>query len=47
MAKAVVEAVENYEDYKLIGSVSSGLSGMIGTDMEEIPKEMRLQERGW
>lgn len=47
MAKAVVEAVENYEDYKIIGSVSSGLSGMIGTDMEEIPKEMRLQERGW
>lgn len=47
MAKAVVEAVENYEDYKLIGKVSSGLSGMIGTDIEEIPKEMRLQERGW
>lgn len=47
MAKAVVEAVENYEDYKIIGSVSSGLSGMIGTDMEEIPKELRLQERGW
>ncbi len=47
MAHAVVEAVENYEDYKLIGNVSSGLSGMIGTDIEEIPKELRLQERGW
>lgn len=47
MAKAVVEAVENYEDYKLIGEVSSGLTGMIGTDIEDIPKEMRLQERGW
>lgn len=47
MAKAVVEAVENFEDYKIIGDVSSGLSGMQGIDMEEIPKEMRLQERGW
>lgn len=47
MAKAVVEAVENYEDYKIIGSVSSGLAGMQGLDIEQMPKEMRLQERGW
>lgn len=47
MAKAVVEAVENYEDYKIIGGVSSGLAGMQGLDIEQMPKEMRLQERGW
>lgn len=47
MAAAVVEAVENYEDYKIIGDVSSGLSGMAGTDIDSIPKESRLQERGW
>jgi pyridoxal 5'-phosphate synthase pdxS subunit len=47
MAAAVVEAVENFEDYKIIGEVSSGLSGMAGTDIDSIPKESRLQERGW
>ena len=47
MAKAVVEAVENYEDFKLIGNVSEGLSGMAGLDIDSIPKEMKLQERGW
>ncbi|MCL5782965.1 MAG: pyridoxal 5'-phosphate synthase lyase subunit PdxS [Candidatus Thermoplasmatota archaeon] len=47
MARAVVEAVENYEDYKIIGDVSAGLSGMQGLDIEQMPKEMRLQERGW
>lgn len=47
MAKAVVEAVENYEDYKIIGNVSSGLAGMQGLDIEQMPKESRLQERGW
>ncbi|MEM0159120.1 MAG: pyridoxal 5'-phosphate synthase lyase subunit PdxS, partial [Thermoplasmataceae archaeon] len=39
MARAVVEAVENFEDYKLIGEVSSGLSGMKGLDVEHMPKE--------
>lgn len=47
MAKAVVEAVENFEDYKIIGKVSSGLAGMQGLDIEQMPKESRLQERGW
>lgn len=47
MAKAVVEAVENFEDYKIIGQVSSGLAGMQGLDIEQMPKEERLQERGW
>ncbi len=47
MARAVVEAVENYEDYKLIGDVSSGLSGMQGLDIEHMPEEMKIQGRGW
>ncbi len=47
MAKAVVEAVENYEDYQVISSVSEGLFGMPGLDIESMPKENRLQERGW
>ncbi len=47
MAKAVVEAVQNYEDYKIISEVSGGLASMSGMDLEQIPKEMRLQERGW
>ncbi|MCL4451396.1 MAG: pyridoxal 5'-phosphate synthase lyase subunit PdxS [Candidatus Thermoplasmatota archaeon] len=47
MAKAVVEAVENYEDYQIIGTVSQGLTGMNGLDIDQMPKDMRLQERGW
>jgi pyridoxal 5'-phosphate synthase pdxS subunit len=47
MAKAIVEAVENYEDYKIIVEVSGGLEGMAGISTEDLPKEMRLQERGW
>jgi pyridoxal 5'-phosphate synthase pdxS subunit len=47
MASAVVEAVENYEDYKLIGEVSSNIEGMAGIDIDEIPDNMKLQQRGW
>jgi len=47
MARAVVEAVENYEDYKLIGEVSSNIEGMAGIDIDEIPDNMKLQQRGW
>ncbi len=44
MARAVVDATENYEDYKLLGDVSSGLEGMAGLEIENIEK---LQTRGW
>lgn len=47
MARAVVEAVENFEDYQIISTVSEGLTGMPGLDIEGIPKDMKLQERGW
>ena len=46
MAKAIVDAVENFEDYRLIGNVSIGLASMDGKTIEEIPKEQRLSERG-
>ncbi|MCL4348846.1 pyridoxal 5'-phosphate synthase lyase subunit PdxS [Ferroplasma acidiphilum] len=42
MAEAIVEATENYEDYKLLSDVSSGLEGMHGLDISEIEK---LQNR--
>ncbi len=47
MAKAVVDAVENFEDYEIIGQVSSGLAGMPGIDVEHMGEEMKLQNRGW
>lgn len=47
MAKAVVQAVQNFEDYKIVSDVSGGLSSMAGLDVEQMPKEARLQERGW
>ena len=47
MAAAVVEAVENFEDYKLIGKVSANIEGMAGIDIEDIPENMKLQQRGW
>jgi pyridoxal 5'-phosphate synthase pdxS subunit len=42
MAEAIVEATENYEDFKLLADVSSGLEGMHGLDISEIEK---LQNR--
>ncbi len=47
-AKAIVEAVTYYDDPEKLADVSHGLkSAMKGLDMSEIPKEERLQERGW
>ncbi len=42
MAEAIVQATENYEDYKMIADISSGLEGMPGLEISEIEK---LQER--
>ncbi len=47
MAKAIVDAVENFEDYEIIGQVSSGLSGMPGIDVEHMGEDLKLQNRGW
>jgi pyridoxal 5'-phosphate synthase pdxS subunit len=47
-AGAIVEAVLHYDDPKVIAEVSKGLgTPMKGLDIPQIPKEERLQERGW
>jgi len=47
-AKAIVEAVANFDDAEVVLRVSSGLGeGMAGLDINEIPDDQRLQERGW
>ncbi|MEE9151548.1 MAG: pyridoxal 5'-phosphate synthase lyase subunit PdxS [Thermoplasmata archaeon] len=47
-AKAIVEAVTHFDDPKVIAEVSKGLGeAMKGIEISDIPKEQRLQERGW
>jgi pyridoxal 5'-phosphate synthase pdxS subunit len=47
-AKAVVEAVHHFDDPKVLAQVSRGLGeALAGIEMAAIPKEQRLQERGW
>jgi pyridoxal 5'-phosphate synthase pdxS subunit len=47
-AKAIVEAVTHFDDPKVIAEVSKGLGdAMKGIEISEIPKDQRLQERGW
>ena len=47
-AKAIVEAVANYDNPKKVAEVSKGLgSAMPGIEIDSIPKDKLLQERGW
>jgi len=47
-AEAVVEATTHYKDSKIVAKASTGLKkAMKGLDISEIPKEERMQERGW
>jgi pyridoxal 5'-phosphate synthase pdxS subunit len=47
-AKSIVEAVLHFDDPKVIAEVSKGLGdAMKGIEISEIPKDQRLQERGW
>jgi len=47
-AKAIVEAVANYDKPEVIAKVSKNLGdAMQGLEIETIPKEQLLQERGW
>jgi pyridoxal 5'-phosphate synthase pdxS subunit len=47
-ARAIVEAVHNFDDAKVLSQVSKGLGeAMPGIDIAAIPKDQRLQERGW
>ncbi|MDK8552634.1 pyridoxal 5'-phosphate synthase lyase subunit PdxS [Corynebacterium pseudodiphtheriticum] len=47
-AKAIVRAVKNYDDAKVIAEVSRGLGeAMVGINVDELPVSHRLAERGW
>ena len=47
-AKAIVESVAYYKDYKKLADISKGLkSAMKGIDLSEIPNNQLLQDRGW
>lgn len=47
-AKAIVKAVANYNKPNIIAEVSKNLGdAMAGIEIESIPKEQLLQERGW
>lgn len=47
-AKAIVEAVAHYNEPEIIAKVSKNLGeAMAGIEIENIPKEQLLQERGW
>jgi pyridoxal 5'-phosphate synthase pdxS subunit len=48
MAKAIVEAVNNFDDPKALAEISKGLGlPMKGLSVGQIPKEEILQTRGW
>jgi pyridoxal 5'-phosphate synthase pdxS subunit len=47
-AKAIVEAVTNFDDPYIVAEVSKGLGdAMRGLEISSIKPEQRLQERGW
>jgi pyridoxal 5'-phosphate synthase pdxS subunit len=48
MAAAIVEAVNNYDNYEVLAEVSRGIgAGMKGQSVSSIPGEEILQNRGW
>lgn len=48
MAKAIVEAVNNYDKPEVLAEVSKGIgSGMKGISVSSIPEDEVLQTRGW
>jgi pyridoxal 5'-phosphate synthase pdxS subunit len=47
-ARAIVEAVSQYDDPEVIARVSAGLGeAMVGINISDIPPEERMAERGW
>ncbi len=47
-AKAIVSATTHYMDFDLIARVSEGLGeAMVGIEIDKIPPEERMAERGW
>ena len=48
MAKAIVEAVNNYDDPKKLAKISKGIGNpMKGIGVSTMPKEAIIQTRGW
>ncbi len=47
MAKAIVEAVANYDKPDVVAEYSKNLAGMKGIDVSNLTNEQKLQERGW
>ncbi|QLH74752.1 MAG: pyridoxal 5'-phosphate synthase lyase subunit PdxS [Methanomassiliicoccales archaeon] len=47
-AKAIVDAVTNFDDPHVIAEISKGLGeAMHGIEIATIPEQQRMQERGW
>lgn len=47
-ARAIVQAVTNYNDYELLAEISRDLGEpMVGIEISTIPDSQRMQERGW
>ncbi|MGQ9582857.1 MAG: pyridoxal 5'-phosphate synthase lyase subunit PdxS [Thermoplasmatota archaeon] len=47
-ARAIVEAVLHFDDPKVVAEVSKGLGEpMRGVEIPSLPREARMQERGW
>ena len=47
-AKAIVESVAHFNEPEVVAEVSKNLGeAMVGINIEDIPDEQRLQERGW
>jgi pyridoxal 5'-phosphate synthase pdxS subunit len=48
VARAIVEATTNYEDFERIAALSKGLGeAMPGLEISQLPSNERMQERGW
>jgi pyridoxal 5'-phosphate synthase pdxS subunit len=47
-ARAIVEATTHYNDPEIIAQVSKGLGeAMVGINLDQIPAEQRMAQRGW
>lgn len=47
-ARAIVQAVTNYNDYRMLAEISKDLGEpMVGIEISSIPAAERMQERGW
>ena len=48
MARAIVQATTHFDDFKMLGELSTGLGdAMPGLSVAKMPEEEKLQTRGW